>query len=72
MNPAAQNSLRSFAEAMATADRYRNILARRYGYSAEQIKAIADTAIQRERAEYERGEIKRLGELVRAAKRKRQ
>jgi hypothetical protein len=67
---AARSSLRGFADAMANANRWRNVLKRRYGYSDEQIKAIADATIRKERQEYEQQQIRQLGEMLRAAKRK--
>jgi hypothetical protein len=67
---AARNNIAAFSDAMAHANRCRIILKQRYGYTDQQLQALADVAIQNEHAENEREEIKRLGEIVRAAKRK--
>jgi hypothetical protein len=68
MRISAQKSLRGFAVAMASANRHRTTLKSRFGYSDEQISAIADLAIRKERIEFERGEIKRLGAMIRKVK----
>jgi hypothetical protein len=67
----AQTSLRTFAGAMAQADKYRRILKDRYGFDEQQIREMARTAIRKQRERDEQEQLQSLDTLLKLARRMR-